>query len=108
MAGPKDQMDRGEIEDRFTSASRGDKIRVVANNETYIGEVTHASTNVRDGGKASVTIETEDGNYINVEAPINPPEPDVGIRNPYFEEISLEGYLVDALQLWSEAYDDWL
>lgn len=111
MAGPEDRMASGEIEERLTSIERGDKVRVVVDGVEYVGEANNSTGDVRDGGVLSTSISTDSGN-VNIRAPICPAEPNVGIPNPYIEEIQFEKdgkkVLVDALQIWSDKYDDWL
>lgn len=109
MAGPEDRMDAGEIEDRLMSAGSGDRVRLVVNGEVHEGEVDYAKNDSIRDGNASIGFTTDSGESIRVMAEVAPPEPNVGIPNPYIEEVKIEdGVLIDALQIWSDKYDDWL
>lgn len=108
MAGPEDQMDSGEIEERLLTAEEGDKVRVVAGGETYEGEVKWTRNQSLQNGDVSLSVKLDSGESIALVGSVFPPESQVGISSAYIGEVTLDGTPLDALQIWNDKYDDWL
>lgn len=102
-----EQMDMGEIEENMKYTEEGDQVRVVVQDlGTFEGEARSVKTNIRNN-EFSVFIETNEGEMFSVKGDVSPPEPNVGIPNPYLDGIYVQGLspsrqYVDAYEVINE------